>query len=283
MNTPDIRLHDPALGFSLIRKTRAVTNPERHFHSSHELLYILSGERTFFYANRTFFIKSGDFLCIEPGVLHRALNRKDEVCDLCNIYFDNTATPFFEAILPLLAGFTRADTPVLSIPGEYRMHAALVLKEMAIEMERKKPGYIPLTWGLLFQWLVEVSRYEQPGRAAEAGLPMNLKMRQVIDWLSLHYREPSTLASLSRRFSLSRSHLSRLFRQSTRFSFVEYLNTLRIREACRLLTTTRLTVTEISGACGFGSITQFGRFFRKITGDSPRSYRKKSEKTLATG
>ena len=48
----DYRLTSTGCGFSLIKKSHAITNPTRHFHPWWEILYIESGERTFFYANR---------------------------------------------------------------------------------------------------------------------------------------------------------------------------------------------------------------------------------------
>ncbi|MBQ1600952.1 MAG: helix-turn-helix transcriptional regulator, partial [Ruminococcus sp.] len=67
--------------------------------------------------------------------------------------------------------------------------------------------------------------------------------------------------------------LSRSFKTFTQFSFVEYINSLRIAESCKLLHNTRLSVLEIALKCGFGSVTQYGRWFKKLVGKSPVKYR----------
>ena len=54
---------------------------------------------------------------------------------------------------------------------------------------------------------------------------------------------------------------------------VEYLIHLRIRQACRLLDTTGLTVREIGFRVGFEDPYYFSRMFRKLMGQSPRQYR----------
>lgn len=275
MNTHDFRIQDSEAGFTLIRKSRAPTNPERHFHGSYELLYIISGERTFFHGKTTLFIKTGDFLCIKPEVLHRALNRNNEVCDLFNIYFDDPASPFFKELLPLFSAFGTPEEPVLSIGASDRFQILRLLTGAAQELDGKKSGYILLAQALLTQCLVALSRCTPSLSGKTSGLPMNPKIRAILDWLSLEFRKPVTLARTASKFGISETYLSRLFRHTTHFSFIEYLTSLRIQEACRLLSSSRDTVSDISFSCGFGSVTQFGRCFRRITGEAPLSYRKR--------
>lgn len=279
MLTQDFRIQSPDAGFTIIRKTRALTNPERHFHSSHELLYIISGERTFFHANRTFFIQAGDFVCIRPGVLHRALNKNNQVCDLVNIYFDDPGSPFVAAMLPLLESLVPAEKPVLSIRGNDRPAMEKILFDVARELEEKKSGYILQAWGLLIQFLVALSRYQGDDPRTRVDPPMNPRISAMLEWLSASFREPVTLARAARKFNMSETYLSRLFRSATHFSFIEYLNSLRIQEACVLLSGSRKRVTDISAECGFGSVTQFGRCFRSVTGESPLAYRKRTVKS----
>lgn len=274
MNIQDFRIHDTEAGFSLIRKSRAPTNPERHFHSSYELFYMISGERTFFYGKDTFSVKAGDFLCIKPGVLHRGLNKNKEICELFNVYFDDSTSPYFTAILPLLLALTESGNPVLSLRFDDRSRIQKIFTDIALELDVKKAGYIQLVWSLLFRCLVEMVRYVPSGSDSPCESAMNGKIRDSLDWLAHHFREPVTLKRIAEKFDISETYFSRLFRSTTHFSFIEYLNALRVQEACRLLRSTRKTATEISLECGFGSVTQFGRRFRKITGGSPLSYRK---------
>ncbi|MDR1747449.1 MAG: AraC family transcriptional regulator [Spirochaetaceae bacterium] len=272
--TSDFRLIDPEAGFSIIRKTRAPTNQGRHFHPAWELFYLASGSRTFFYASRTISIAAGDLLCVRPGVLHRGLNRKNEVCDLFNIYFDDSASPFFLQLLPLLTGWEAGGNPVMNVRGVDRFRIVKQFTDIAEELREKRQGYIPMAWGLLSQTLVELARYIPPGGNGNSEYAMNRTITDVVDYLCENYRNPISLGGTARLFSLTESYLSRAFHQATQFSFIEYLNSLRIREACRLLIEGNMQVSAIAEECGFVSITQFGRCFRKFTGTSPLVYRK---------
>ena len=70
----DVRLNDENSGYRIVGKKEANSNPQRHFHNSWEILYIARGNRNFFYGHKTYNVVSGDFLCVEPGVLHRGIN-----------------------------------------------------------------------------------------------------------------------------------------------------------------------------------------------------------------
>lgn len=91
---------------------------------------------------------------------------------------------------------------------------------------------------------------------------MNAGMLQrVMQYLSQHYTENLTLDSLAHALGVSRSHLSHLFSAQLKVNFRRYLNTLRIDQACKLLRTTDLTITEISYQCGFNDTRTFHRAF----------------------
>lgn len=272
----DYRIIDAEAGITAIRKTHAATNPERHFHGSYELFYLISGERTFFLENRTFYIRGGDFLCIRPGLLHRALNRLGESCDLVNVYFNDQRSPYFAALLPILEACLAREGPVISIPEPERYGLTAAFESLATELSEKRLGYVQLAWGILYRSLVEIARLAPRTQEGQGPSPMSETAARLLDYVSRNFRESLSLGRLAREFGLSESHVSRLFSKTTRFTFIEYLTGMRVQEACRLLTETDLPVSRISEACGFGSLTQFGRCFRRTTGLSPLSWRKRS-------
>ncbi len=287
----DYRFTETGLGLSLIKKSNAITNPSRHFHPWWEIMYIVSGERTFFYANRTFHITAGTFLCIAPGVLHRAINPADEVCHLYNVYFSDSgnATPEddfrMKMIIPLLDK-TKPCT-VLSAQNQDRvtdlfskMGKEIFLSQSQITSEadsqKASSDTQAMVWSLLCEMLVTVLRQEKwGGDGIQTTDAMNGHLAPILDYLNTHYCESLSLEEVSSKFGITPSHLSRSFKLATRFGFVEYINSLRVSESCRLLRNSSLSVLEIALKCGFGSVTQFGRCFKELTGVSPRVYRKK--------
>ena len=73
---------------------------------------------------------------------------------------------------------------------------------------------------------------------------------------------------------MSRSYLTRSFRNVTGFSVVEYMTYIRIQKAQQLLRESDRSITEIADLCGFGNITYFEKVFKTTTGHTPVQYRK---------
>ena len=103
------------------------------------------------------------------------------------------------------------------------------------------------------------------------------KYRSVIrakEYLEDHYTDPNlTLNEVAQSLNITSAYLSRLFHEYQQHSFVEYLNELRVRRAVFLLTTTKLSVSEIGFRCGFSSAQNFSRVFKKYTDLTPSQYR----------
>ncbi|MDX3972504.1 AraC family transcriptional regulator [Shinella sp.] len=84
------------------------------------------------------------------------------------------------------------------------------------------------------------------------------------------------LEDLASVVSLSRFHFARAFKATFGDPPYRYLNHKRVERAKRMLAETRLTIEEVSVACGFNGASQFGRSFRDFVGKSPLAFRRQS-------
>lgn len=100
--------------------------------------------------------------------------------------------------------------------------------------------------------------------------------RELVRYLEEHFRERITLDHLCRWFGYSRTRLEQLFRAYTGSSIGRYLTEVRIRQACRLLRGTSLSIYSVAMETGFSSQNYFSRQFRKYTGCTPVSYRRQA-------
>lgn len=69
----------------------------------------------------------------------------------------------------------------------------------------------------------------------------------------------------------SPAHFSKMFKKLTEMTFSEYLNIIKVENAIVLLRESSATMTSVSRKCGFSTIRNFNRVFKKITGYPPRS------------
>ncbi len=97
---------------------------------------------------------------------------------------------------------------------------------------------------------------------------------EAIAYMKVHYAEPINLDYMAEKCGLSTSYFSRKFKEQTGEKYIDVLTDIRVREAQRLLATTRMSVLEIVEAVGYCDDKHFRRIFTKITGMKPLEYRK---------
>lgn len=101
----------------------------------------------------------------------------------------------------------------------------------------------------------------------------NIKMTDVYTYIRENYFKPISLENAAKIARMSPFSFSRYFKKNCGACFVEYLNRVRTNKACYLLRETDYQVQDIALECGFGSISNFNKQFRKTEGVSPRDYR----------
>ena len=94
-----------------------------------------------------------------------------------------------------------------------------------------------------------------------------------VDYITEHFREGVTLRQVAADCHVNTSYLGQIFRKETGSAFTDYVNTLRIQEAGRLLADPTLKVYEIAQQVGFTDYHYFLKIFKKVTGRSPTDLR----------
>lgn len=99
------------------------------------------------------------------------------------------------------------------------------------------------------------------------------KLKLLYDYVQTNYANKITLAEVSELLNMSNVSFNRFIKRRTGKTFVEYLNDVRIGYATRWLVEKDYSVSEIAFICGFNSIANFNRVFRKSKGRTPTTYR----------
>jgi YesN/AraC family two-component response regulator len=101
----------------------------------------------------------------------------------------------------------------------------------------------------------------------------NKKMTDIYNYVRENFSKPITLEKASRITHMGPFAFSRYFKKNCGAGFIEYLNRVRMNKACHLLRETEYQVHDIAAQCGFSSISNFNKQFRKTEGLAPRDYR----------
>lgn len=104
-------------------------------------------------------------------------------------------------------------------------------------------------------------------------------IEEVMNYINLHYKDNSlSLEDIARKYNMSASGLSKYIKDKCNLKYSEYVVSLRIEEACRLLTETEMTVQEITFEVGYNDLVSFSKKFKNKMGVSPGEYRKRNDK-----
>ncbi|NLJ89426.1 MAG: helix-turn-helix transcriptional regulator [Clostridiales bacterium] len=94
------------------------------------------------------------------------------------------------------------------------------------------------------------------------------------DYIQENYQDPSiSLTKISTEFSISESYFSYLFKEETGENFSVYLESIRMKEALRLLDTTNIPISDLYEEVGYNNSNTFRRVFKKTYGVSPKVMR----------
>jgi AraC-like DNA-binding protein len=99
-------------------------------------------------------------------------------------------------------------------------------------------------------------------------------VRDIVDYLTIHYRSEIRIAELGSRFHFSADYLARLMRRHIGIGPKAYLQQLRLRQAMELLHHTDYPVEQVAEASGYRDITVFFRSFKSATGETPAKWRR---------
>lgn len=261
----------------------------RHFHDTYELYFLEEGEGYYFIDRETYLVRAGDVVLIKPNQIHKT--SMERVARHGRLLLQITEAPM-DAFLRGNGFMTLEELydkkgRIVSL-GE---RAGAAVKELMIrvgeEIRDRQRGYDLMVRLNLLELLAVLWRCgedappEREERVAQS--PKYQKVQEVAEYLQANPGTRESLDQLAGRFYISRSWLSRIFREVTGFSVSEYANMVRVKRAQKLLAHGDYSVTEISELVGFESITYFERIFRRYTDRTPLGYRREKRGDIARG
>jgi len=255
-------LLQPDLGARVMRP--ALRTVDVHWHDYYELSLVTSGEAEHVVNGLAHRIGPGSAFLLSPADFHsiRPLGAEPLHC------FNTVIEPaLMERQLEAIGAPALDRFPWLT---DNFADAEADLHRLQQEFESPTLGSTAMTEGLIACLVTELARRcGHGGRATPRPARTEDDLRRAVLHVDRHFREPLTLADVAAQAHLSPNYFSERFRRYTGSSFQSYLQERRLRFARSLLAATSLSVSEVCHAAGFGSLSHFGRAYRRRYGTPP--------------
>lgn len=255
-----------------------------HRHVFFELVYVVRGTAVHHLENETMVLHAGDYFIIDTGSAH--CYKETDHFEIINCLFLPEYIDRALAECPSLSALLSNQIMHFGVPVDIRAADRVyhdtdgsvrqLIKTMEQEHSAQRSGYMELLRCLLTQVLVLAVRACE---TAEQARIFHSATTTVIEYLTANYAAPLSLKKLSDMVSYTPQYLSTLFHKDMGMSIQEFLQRLRIEQACRLLTQKALKLSDIARTVGYSDAKHFYRIFRRYKGMSPIEFRNNMQRS----
>jgi transcriptional regulator GlxA family with amidase domain len=130
----------------------------------------------------------------------------------------------------------------------------------------------------LLEVLTEIAHCEEKNILVSLGFKPNFlenekdRIQSIYNYTISNYKNKIELKEIAAVAKISPNSFCKFFKTKSRKTYTQFLNEIRVGQACKLLIENDLTVKEVCYDCGFYNFTSFHKYFREITGKTPLKY-----------
>ncbi|WP_302899173.1 AraC family transcriptional regulator [Mucilaginibacter sp. BT774] len=257
--------------------------PHLHRHKEAQITWVQAGEGTLIAGNNMHTFRSGEIYLLGADQPHLFKSNPEyfhpdnkKMIRTLTIFFDpngRLASLFNLPEMKSLRDFVQQTEQGFRIPVEYVDKISRTMTEI-----RKSSGSDQL---ICFLQLLGILQNINPlpealsPSAISHGITESegIRISNIYNYILQHYSEAVTLDDVAREACMTPQAFCRYFKKHTGHTFVSFLNSMRVNEACKkLMENKHESISVVAYKCGFTSITNFNRVFKSVMGNSPRGY-----------
>ena len=255
-----------------------------HRHNETQITWILKGEGTLIAGNYMQRFKPGDIYILGANQPHVFKSdpayfdkRKKKEVHSISIFFNPKG--FFKPILelPEMKSVSKfVDTTFFGLQAHY-LHQD-ILSANILDIKNKSNAGRLAAFIETLQFMAGLKKWKSLStELAEHSISDSegLRMNDIYQYTMSNYTDNISLKTISDIAHLTPQAFCRYFKKHTLKTYVNFLNEVRVSEACKKLMIRDFeSVSSVAYQTGFSNAVTFNRVFKKITGKSPRQYSK---------
>lgn len=232
-------------------KTDVIRNRGR---VDYHILFMCAGESEVFYENKFYTLNKGNIVFYPPNTRQEYILSENAK----TVWLHFTGFEVKSILSEAKVGF-----------GVHKIPYSQLLEKMLLQLIAEHNNIYKITneKGLLLSFLYSL------GKILNRDFRTESKISECISFITTNYNVNITVAELAKFCNLSESRFLHLFKTATGTSPHLFQQDLRLNDAKLLLSSTKLSVSEISAQSGYNNPLYFSRVFKRKTGLSPMKYR----------
>lgn len=246
-----------------------------HSHDFIEMSIVLSGNSTYEINGSLHRVKEGDILVFNPGMYHKEmLSQGEEVTEL-HIGFNHILLKG----LPEDCILGEKATSILRLK-KYQNEFFHTCSEVLREQEKHDPISEIMLKALVVKLISIVLRetyfknyIREVNRLSFESSEKSNVVDTIISYMQENYMKDISLDKLSKNMYLSPVYISKIFKEETGDSPINYLINIRLKKANELLENSRLSIKAIAKSVGYNDAYYFSKLFKKYYGYPPSKIR----------
>lgn len=268
------KFSDNLVVISTGKKTNYSGMIDYHYHEQTEFYFLLSGKCDYFIGNKIYSIEPLQLVIIPAFMIHKTRYRSKE--------HSRTLISVKKDFLDFEPSFDLTKPAIYQFNDQYNKEISNILNKIEYEVTTKDNFSEKMCKCLCFELFSIITRHgteitsntEKVFNSEE----ISLIIEKIMLYITEHYMENISLSTIAEDVGLSDAYLSKLFKKVTGLGFKEYLITVRILNAKKLLKETTYPVSRIAFDCGFNDSNYFSKMFHQLSDCTPLQYRKRKQK-----
>lgn len=263
-------------------KQKLLAEGNYHDHDYTEFSYILSGKGKYLIEGTEYDVESGDIVICNPGVMHThiVVNPKEPtiefIAGFTDFQFKNMAPNSIEL---------QNGGYIVHMSSEAKQEISMHCYAMIAEKESNQVGRYFMFKTHLMQMLLlvvreilEVEKESQKGCNFES-YNKSYAVNRIINYLNENYENKISLEQIAHNIYLSPVYISKIFKEETGESPINYLIKIRLEKAKDiLLNSDSGSIKSIANQVGYDDVYHFSKLFKKYYGYSPLYYKKNANR-----
>ncbi len=224
---------------------------------------------------KPYFTRGPCFIAILPGQVMEYKSISDDFSGLFIIMsrqFTDSLMPNVQERLPL--SLSVRDNPAISL-NEEALEGMITYFEMIKRVVKIKehPNRIDVVRYLTLAFFYGAGIYFHELADNRKKTHHELLVEKYLNLVQVHYKEQRGLEFYADKLCITPKHLSKVIKETSGKPANDWIDEHVVLEAKALLKSTNMTIQQISDELNFPSQSFFGKYFKRVTGMSPRAYK----------